>query len=70
VPKDQEVLTGVVERFYHASGNRPAKLIVADGGTTFELTIYPPSGVEQPWDEQTPLNTTAWHSSSRARSRC
>lgn len=53
--KDQEVLTGVVERFYHASGNRPAKLIVADGGTTFELTVYPAMGVEQPWTEQTQL---------------
>jgi hypothetical protein len=54
VPKDQEVLTGVVERIYLANGNRPAKLIVT-GEETFELTIYPPSGVEQPWDEQTQL---------------
>ena len=42
-------------RFYHASGNRPAKLIVAGADETFELTIYPPNGVEQPWDEQTRL---------------
>ena len=54
MPKDQEVLTGVIERIYLANGNRPAKLIVA-GEETFELTIYPPRGVEQPWDEQTRL---------------
>ena len=54
MPKDQEVLTGVVERIYLANGNRPAKLIVA-GEETFELTIYPPNGMEQPWDEQTRL---------------
>lgn len=52
---DQEVLTGVVERVYLANGNRPAKLIVADGDTSFELTIYPANGVEQPWDEATRL---------------
>jgi len=52
--KDQEVLTGVVERVYLANGHRPAKLIVA-GEKRFELTIYPPNGVEQPWDEQTHL---------------
>ena len=53
--KDQEVLTGVVERIYLANGNRPAKLIVAGAEEAFELTIYPPDGTEQPWDEQTQL---------------
>ena len=52
--KDQEVLTGVVERVYLANGTRPAKLIVA-GEERFELTIYPPNGMEQPWDGQTHL---------------
>jgi hypothetical protein len=51
---DQEVLSGEVIHFYHGKGNRPAKLIVA-GEETFELTIYPANGVEQPWDEQTHL---------------
>ena len=55
MPKDQEVLTGEVTRFYHASGNRPAKLIVAGADETFELTIYPPNGAEQPWDGETRL---------------
>ncbi len=55
MPKDQEVLTGEVERIYLANGNRPAKLIVAGAEETFELTIYPPNGMEQPWDEQTRL---------------
>ena len=55
MPKDQEVLTGEVTNYYHPSGNRPAKLIVADGEATFELTIYPENGVEQPWDEDSKL---------------
>ena len=55
MPKDQEVLTGEVTRFYSANGNRPAKLIVAGADETFELTIYPPNGAEQPWDRETPL---------------
>ena len=55
MPKDQEVLTGKVDTLYLANGNRPAKLIVAGAEETFELTIYPPNGVEQPWDDQTHL---------------
>ena len=55
MPKDQEVLTGVVERIYLPNGHRPGKLIVAGEETSFELTIYPPNGVEQPWDEHTHL---------------
>lgn len=56
--KDQEVLTGTVERFSYANGNRPAKLIVAGQDEVFELAIYPPNGVEQPWDEHSQLSVS------------
>ena len=53
--KDQEVLTGTVAKFYPANGNRPAKFIVDANDETFELTVYPENGVEQPWDEESKL---------------
>jgi len=55
LPKDQEVLTGEVKRYYGANGNRPAKLIVAGAEETFELTIFPENGAEQPWDDSSKL---------------
>lgn len=53
--KDQEVLTGEVTNYYHPSGNRPAKVIVAGAEETFELTIFPENGVEQPWGDDSKL---------------
>jgi hypothetical protein len=61
VPKGQEVLTGEVTRFYHQSGNRPAKFYVTATDETYDrvgvrdftLTVFPPRKAEQPWDEQT-----------------
>ena len=55
MPKDHEVLTGEVRRFQYANDNRPAKLIVAGAEETFELTIFPENGVEQPWDDSSKL---------------
>lgn len=53
--RDQEVLTGKVAKFYPANGNRPAKFIVDGADETFELTVYPDNGAEQPWDEESKL---------------